>query len=107
VTGPGAQPLTVVATVAAGTAVVVISGELDLMTMPSLAGHLARILDMKPQRLIFDMSRVGFLDCFAARLLVSTGQFLPDGRAVIRRPGPVVRRILELTGLHAQCEVEE
>jgi anti-anti-sigma regulatory factor len=40
-------------------------------------------------------------------MIVATGRSLPAGRRpVIRRPSPAVRRILELTGLDAQCEIE-
>jgi len=40
-------------------------------------------------------------------MIVATGRSLPPGRRlVIRRPSPAVRRILELTGLDAQCEIE-
>jgi anti-anti-sigma regulatory factor len=53
------------------------------------------------------MAGVGFIDCAAARLIAGAGRFLPRGqRPVIRRPGPLVRRILELTGLDAYCEIE-
>ena len=47
------------------------------------------------------------MDCGSARLIAAAGQWLPDGgRLVIRRPGPGVRRVLELTGLDACCEIE-
>jgi anti-anti-sigma factor len=92
---------------AAGTVTVVISGELDVTITPSLAELLARVLDRKPQRLVFDLAQVDFIDCAAARLIVDMGRSLPAGRrVVIRRPGPAVRRILELTRLDAHCQVE-
>ena len=54
------------------------------------------------------MTRVGFIDCAAARLIASTGQFLPHNqRPVIRFPSPLVRRVLELTGLDDYCEIEK
>jgi anti-anti-sigma regulatory factor len=47
------------------------------------------------------------MDCGSARLIVAAGRWLPGGgRPVIRRPRPGVRRILELTGLDAECEIE-
>jgi anti-anti-sigma factor len=93
--------------VSAGTATIVISGELDAATTPLLACRLAQILADGPQRLVFDMAGVGFIDCAAARLIVGTSRFLPAGRRpVIRRPSPAVRRMLELTGLAAHCEAE-
>ena len=87
---------------------VVVSGELDLVTTPALTAHLTQILENEPQRLVFDMTRVGFIDCAAARLIASAGQFLPHNqRPVIRFPSPLVRRVLELTGLDDYCEVEK
>jgi anti-anti-sigma factor len=92
---------------AAGTTTVVISGELDLTVMPPLAKQLARVLAGNPQQLVFDMARVGFIDCASARLIAGTGRSLPDGRRpVIRNPSPAARRILELTGLDARCQFE-
>jgi anti-anti-sigma factor len=90
-----------------GMVTVVISGELDLATVPSLSQQLARILDQRPQRLVFHMGQVGFIDCAAARLIASTGRCLPAGRRpVIRSPTTAVRRVLKLTGLDAHFEVE-
>ena len=57
--------------------------------------------------LVFDLSGTRFMDCGSARLIAAAGQWLPaGGRPVIRRPKPVVRRVLELTGLDMHCEIE-
>jgi anti-sigma B factor antagonist len=107
-TGPRKPPLRIEAAAATGTATVIISGELDLATMPLLSRHLAQILEDRPQRLVFDMSGVDFIDCAAARLIAGTRRSLPEGRQpFIRRPSPAVRRVLELTGLVAHCEVDD
>jgi anti-sigma B factor antagonist len=91
----------------AGTATVVISGELDLLSTPSLAEHLDQILASSPERLVFDLSRVTFVDCAAARLIAGTEASLPgDQRPVLRRATREVRRVFELTGLDARCETE-
>jgi anti-anti-sigma factor len=87
-----------------GTTTVVIKGELDLVTMPYLAEQLALIARDRPGRLVFDLTGTCFMDCASARLIVRAGQ---GRRPVIRHPGPIVRRILELTGLEAHCEIEE
>ena len=93
--------------VSPGTTTVFISGELDLATMPFVSEQLALVHQTRPERLVLDLTRTGFLDCGSARMIVATGRSLPAGRRpVIRRPSPAVRRILELTGLDAQCEIE-
>jgi anti-sigma B factor antagonist len=86
----------------------VIAGELDLTTRPVLAEHLPAILRARPRRLILDLAGVGFVDCGSARLIVSATQFLPEGRRpIIRHPSRAVRRVLDLTGLDAGCEIED
>jgi anti-anti-sigma factor len=90
-----------------GTTTIVVSGELDLVTMPFLAAQLARAVRDRPGRLVFDLSGTRFMDCGSARLIAAAGQWLPGGgRPVIRCPTPGVRRVLELTGLDAHCEIE-
>jgi len=88
-------------------ATIAVRGELDLVTMPFLAEQLTLVSRDKPGRLVFDLAGTGFMDCGSARLIASSGEWLPEGRRpVIRRPGPAVRRILGLTGLDAHCEIE-
>jgi anti-anti-sigma factor len=92
---------------APGTSTIFVGGELDLVTMPFLAEQLTLVSRDRPGRLVFDLAGTGFMDCGSARLIACAGQWLPEGRRpVIRRPGPAVRRILELTGLDAYCEIE-
>jgi anti-sigma B factor antagonist len=93
---------------ATGTVTVVLSGELDLTSAPSLAAHLEQVLAGQPRRLVFDMTRVGFLDCAAARLIAGTRPSLPDSRRpILRAPGPEAVRVLDLTGLTADCEIQD
>jgi len=90
-----------------GVTTIVVKGELDLVTMPYLATRLALAIRDRPGRLVFDLSGTHFMDCGSARLIVGAGQRLPGGgRPVIRRPGPGVRRVFQLTGLDARCEIE-
>ena len=90
-----------------GATTVFIRGELDLVTMPVLAEHLTRALRGNPERLVLDMAATDFMDCGSARLIAEASRSLPEGRClVIRRPGRGVRRILELTGLDAYCEID-
>ena len=90
-----------------GTTTIVIKGELDLVTMPFLAARLALATRDRPGRLVFDLGGTHFIDCASARLIAGAGRWLPGGgRPVIRRPRPSVRRVLELTGLDAHCEIE-
>jgi anti-anti-sigma factor len=90
-----------------GVTTIVVKGELDLVTMPYLATRLTLALRDRPGQLVFDLSGTHFMDCGSARLIAGAGHRLPGGgRPVIRRPGPGVRRVLELTDLDAHCEIE-
>ena len=90
-----------------GVTTIVVKGELDLVTMPYLATRLTLAIQDRPGRLVFDLSGTRFMDCGSARLIAAAGQRLPGGgRPVIRRPAPGVRRVLQLTGLDAHCEIE-
>jgi anti-anti-sigma factor len=94
------------AVVVDGTVMAVLSGDLDAGTRHVLAHHLAQIARLRPERIIFEMSGVGFADCAAMRLVVGAGGSLPAGvRPVLNGPGPGPRRVLELTGLDACCDI--
>jgi anti-sigma B factor antagonist len=89
-----------------GGVTVVLSGDLDIVSRSWLARHLAETMKQQPRRLAVDMAGVGFADSAALRLIVRAGQLLPDGgRPVIRHPRPVVRRVLQITGLDTQCDL--
>ena len=109
---PGARAhqgdrVTIVVKARPGITTIVVRGELDLVTMPFLAEQLTLVSRNRPVRLVFDLAGTYFMDCGSARLIAGARQWLPAGRCpVIRHPGPGVRRILELTGLDACCEIE-
>jgi anti-sigma B factor antagonist len=103
---PGAQ-VVIEVDVGQEATTMVITGELDLTTRPVLAEQLSAILGTGPGRLILDLAGTSFIDCGTARLIVGAGEFLSEGRrTVIRHPSRAVRRVLELTGLDASCEIE-
>jgi anti-sigma B factor antagonist len=105
--GPRAGRVAVEVESAPGATTISVRGELDLVTMPFLAEQLTLVSRDKPGRLVFDLAGTAFMDCGSARLMASAGEWLPEGRRpVIRRPSPGVRRVLELTGLDAYCEIE-
>jgi anti-anti-sigma factor len=104
---PTAERIEITVDAAPGTTTVVIGGQLDLVTMPFLAERLVQVLEKGPGRLVFDLARTEFIDCGSARTIAATGRSLPPGqRPVIRRPAPGVRRVFELTGLDADCEID-
>ncbi len=103
---PGPRPVCFAATPCGGTVIVRLSGDLDIVNRCWLARRLAETVEQQPLRLVFDMAEVGFADCASVRIIVGTGRSLPDGgRPVISRPRPVVRRVLQVTGLDTLCDL--
>jgi len=96
----------VTVTVNAETVTVVLSGEFDVISEGFLADHLERIRRERPRLLIFEAAQVTFIDCASARLIVGTDRWLPSGvKPFVVCPSPVVRRVLQVTGLSARCEL--
>jgi anti-anti-sigma factor len=94
-------------TVSGETVTVTLSGEFDLTSEGFLAGCLDEVRQRGPRRLVFDGARVTFIECASARLIVGTDRWLPPGvKPVIARPSLVVRRVLQVSGLSARCELE-
>lgn len=92
--------------VSAGTATILLRGELDLTTMPLLARRLAQVLADGPRQLVLDMAGVTFMDCASARLITGAGRHLPCGtRPAIHAPSLAVRRVLVLSGLTDRLEI--
>jgi anti-anti-sigma factor len=103
---PGA-PLVNQAVITASAGTVVISGELDVSNRAELAGQLEQIAAAAPGRLIFDLTAVTFIDCASLRLIVTSNRLLAGQQdRVVVRPSPVVRRVLDVTGFLAICEID-
>jgi anti-anti-sigma factor len=87
--------------------VVVVRGELDLSTVPTLRAVLDG-LDPRYRRIVLDMANVTFLDSMGVGLLVEISRrCVSELRTLaLRAPSQRVRRVLELTGLHEMLPFE-
>lgn len=84
--------------------VVTLTGELDLSNVDSVQGVIEPLIESKPDRLIFDVGELGFIDSSGIAMLLRA---LPRvGTIVIRHPSNVVRRVLETTGVSNILEFE-
>ena len=81
-----------------GTALVVLSGELDLVTAPQLEAVLASVPE--DRRIVFDLRALRFMDSSGVGLLVAAAQRkTPAGTRLGCIAGPrQVQRILQITG---------
>lgn len=103
---PPGQPV-FEATVTGETVTVVLGGEFDVTSEAFLRDRLAQIRELRPSRLVFETAQLSYLDCASARLIVGTTEWLPAGvKPVVSGPSPVVRRVLQASGIGVHCELE-
>ena len=80
-----------------GTPVIRLSGELDAVSMERIRPVVEEVLAAGNDRLAFDVRELVFMDSSGVALLASATR---KARQVeLRHPTPIVRRLLELTGL--------
>jgi len=89
---------------AAGTRIVTVSGELDISNAPSLEATVVSITAERPERLVFDLSGLRFMD--SAGIAVLIGAAAKANVVQLRDPSPIVRRVIELTGLSSVLHIE-
>ena len=86
-----------------GAPVIAVSGELDMSNAARLEATVEAAVADKPDRLIFDLSGLRFMDSAGIAVLLSAA-----GRVAtieLRDPSPPVRRVVELTGLEGVLSV--
>jgi anti-anti-sigma factor len=81
----------------AGELVVALSGELDSSNVASLEEALASVTAEPCPRLVFELDGLRFMDSAGIAVLVGAARKADDVQ--LRHPSPVVRRVIEITGL--------
>ena len=92
----------VLSTSGPATTLATISGEIDLATVPLLRERLVRAIHGRALDLLdIDLTGVKFLDCSGIGALVGVYNIaVQSGRRVqLQHPQPLVRRVLDLTGV--------
>jgi anti-sigma B factor antagonist len=79
----------------------VVYGELDLMTSPTLHDAVAQVLSEHPRIVLIDLANVTFLDSSALGTLVVAQRHVADAGAELRlvAVAPQPAKIFEVTGL--------
>ncbi|MFD9461802.1 STAS domain-containing protein [Streptomyces sp. NPDC060027] len=84
-----------------GIALITVAGELDVETAPELRNRLADQIRGGHRHLLLDLSAVPFMDSSGINALLKahdeTGR--AGGSVCLVSPAPVVRRVLDLTGV--------
>lgn len=87
---------------------VVLVGELDLTTTGDLDAAVTPLVVERPARVEFDCERLAFIDCAGLAALVGAVRVLaPQEPPVLRRPSPMLVRVLALTGTAADFELAD
>lgn len=87
-----------------GDALVILAGELDSSNVASLEATIASITAEHRERLVFDLSGLRFMDSAGIAVLIDAAAKVDAVR--LRDPSPVVRRVIELTGLSGVLPIE-
>ena len=89
-------------------ALIQVGGEVDLATCPQLQAVLAELVDRGFHQLILDLEQVSFLDCAGIGVLVEARRRVHKHRGSLKlvRPRPLVRRVLEVTGMTAVFPID-
>lgn len=97
---PPKDPITTSVNFDDGIAVLAVTGEIDLATIPAFEAAIAEALAPRPSALIIDLSGVDFLASAGLQALVATHEKVSGtaGFAVVA-DGPATSRPIELTGL--------
>jgi anti-sigma B factor antagonist len=81
--------------------VLVVRGELDAYSAPTLDAVVEQVLAKGAQRLVLDLGEVAFIDSSGLRSMIRARKQVGDeaGALRIRDPQPSTMRLLEITGL--------
>jgi anti-anti-sigma factor len=97
-------PFTVSASLENATLVITLTGELDFRIRATLAERLSESLAQQPARLIYDLTKVPYIDAGSLYLLMQAARRTPH-KPVLVCPAPIVARLLQITGLDTKCTV--
>jgi anti-sigma B factor antagonist len=87
-----------------GVAIVTVSGDLDISNADTLERAVTSITAERPERLIFDLSGLRFMDSAGIAVLLDAAGKVNAVR--LRDPSTAVRRVVELTGLSDVLPIE-
>jgi anti-anti-sigma factor len=80
-----------------GVAVITLVGDVDISNATRVSDTVTAIAEGRPQRLVFDLADLTFIDSAGISVLVAATSALEDVR--LREPSAIVSRVIELTGL--------
>ena len=104
---PAKDPITTSVSYDEGVAVLSVTGEIDLATVPAFEAAIADALTQRPTALIVDLSAVDFLASAGLQALVATHENVNGtARFAVVAGGPATRRPSELAGLNQRRSLQ-
>ncbi len=87
----------------------VLSGELDVVSAPELQHHLAQVLSEPHDRVMLDLNGLRLVDSAGVSVLIKAKQTVEagGGTLVLRRPTDQLERVFALVGLADWLAVED
>lgn len=79
-----------------GVPVISIAGEIDLASADEVRRSIESIVGGGQERVVFDVSRLEFMDSSGISLFLAIAERLP---VEIRNPTPIIRQLIEMTGV--------
>jgi anti-anti-sigma factor len=86
--------------------VVALHGELDVAASQGLSDELAGLIDSGATDLIIDLAKLAFIDSTGLSAILRANRKLEKGHLLLREPTPMVRQVLEITGLTGALRIE-
>jgi anti-anti-sigma factor len=80
-----------------GTPVLMLRGELDMLSATALRETVENLLSANCERVVFDLNDLQFMDSSGIAVLVFAANSI--GAIELRNASPIIRRIIEVTGL--------
>ena len=107
-TQPSAQSMLETTTVG-DTAVVRLHGDIDIDVAQRLGDAAAGLVRSGARNIVIDCADVSYLDSTGLRVLVALAELVHEqsGAVTIRRPRPLVHRVLEVTALTSILIVDD
>jgi anti-sigma B factor antagonist len=89
-----------------GATVVALSGELDVASSQGLSDDLAELIEGGTTDLVIDLAKLAFIDSTGLSAILRANRRLERGHLVLREPSPMVRQVLEISGLTGALRIE-
>lgn len=92
-----------------GTAIVMLSGEIDHHTARELRAEIDRfVITMQPDRLTMDFTGITFMDSSGIGLIIGRYKLMKEcgGQLEIRGAQPYIRRVLKLSGIERIVKIK-